>query len=198
MCVPVSVCLSVWLRLCLSLCLCLHLHLCQSLCLCLCLCVCVNVGVCICVSLSLSLSLWAKDFLARLDNHGKCVNCRRGKRLSCREADYTPNVYLAARLTRHPGQMCFLMIFALRYGGIRTCVGRNPRSPRSSALTTRPLVYIRLVSNGFPSHMMENHPVLIVYTRVAEWWGLRDQGLLPPWVWIPPCLNAKFITCSVP
>ena len=48
-------------------------------------------------------------------------------------------------------------------------------SPRPSALTTRQLMYMRLVPNGFPSHVIENLPVPIAYTRVTKW--LRPKAL---------------------
>jgi len=75
-----------------------------------------------------------------------------------------------------------MMNFAWRYGKIWTRVGAIPDLQRPLALTTRPLVYIRLVPHGFPSHIMENYPVPVVYTRVVEWLmprAFEDQGLLP-------------------
>jgi len=47
--------------------------------------------------------------------------------------------------------------------------GSNLRSPKALALTTWPLLYIRLVRHGLPSHVMENQAVPIVHTRVVEW-----------------------------
>jgi len=93
----------------------------------------------------------------------------------------------------------FVMNFALRYAGIRTRMGATPALQRPLALTTRPIVYMRLVPDGFPSHVMEIHPRYQSY--IHEWpndqgQGPLESGVAPTRVRIPPYLDAKFITAG--
>jgi len=98
--------------------------------------------------------------------------------------------------------------------GFKPTAGDAPRSLKASALTSRPLVYIRFLTRGYHHYSYrevsitcdQNLSVRIVYARVAEWLRRKSsetRGHLPPQVriWQNPteshCNIAKYVTNPV-